>query len=165
MPGLRSLGLLLGGLALTLACTPMAKAEDGPLLSGTLEDLCRARSEDSLLLCSSYIRGSIEGLMLGQQSIVEGESSFCLPDGGVTVADVRDTFVHFVEEDTARRREMAGLVLLISLEHQYPCTEEQPDEATPPIDTTRYAAPRGIRPASPPRPTRAAPAPISGLSG
>jgi hypothetical protein len=119
--------------------------EQGPLLGGVLEDLCRANEEASGLVCTSYISGSLEGLILGQTSTEDGGSSFCLPDNGITIADVRDTFLHFIGEQTERRRELAGLMLLISLEDRFPCDDEDGD--VPFQDSARHLVPSaGARP-------------------
>lgn len=126
----RCLTLLLLGTALASAqayAMPQDDPDDTPLLGGALEDLCRDGGGASRLLCSSYLRGSLEGLILGQGSMTDGELSFCLPDRGVSTRVLRDTFLHFVSEEGERRSEVAGMLLLYSLEDRFPCAEDDED--------------------------------------
>jgi hypothetical protein len=134
---MRLIPALLVAVALAAAPTPtVAQAAppddaEGLLLGGTLEDMCRAKSGPGYLSCTSYLRGSLDGLLLGQGSITAGETSFCLPEDGVAISDLRDAFLHFVAEDDARRSDIAGILLLESLEENFPCEEPEAEPEGP----------------------------------
>lgn len=150
-------------LALALACAApaLAQAQDlattergtgGPMLGGALEDMCRVGRGPSSASCSAYLRGSFEGLMIGQASMADGDSmSFCLPDEGVTLSQVREAFLSLMLSEPDRREEYAGVSLLDSLQDAYPCKDDE--DLVPYIDTVSAhrrpgrAAPGMLRPA------------------
>jgi hypothetical protein len=128
-------------LALAGAGTLPAQAQDlarergagGPMLGGALEDMCRGRGEPSQL-CASYLRGSFEGLMIGQASMTDGgDTSFCLPDAGVTLVEVREAFLTLMLEEPDRRTEYASVSLLDTLQDAYPCADDE--DLVPYVDT------------------------------
>src|SRR6218665_2507419 len=133
-------GLL--ALTLLLACAAPTRAQDlsasergpaGPMLGGTLEDLCRDDGQRSQL-CAIYLRGSFEGLMIGQASMTDGgDMSFCLPDTGVTLAQVREGFLMLMLSEPDRRAEYASVSLLDSLQDAYPCADDE--GVVPYVDT------------------------------
>lgn len=119
-------------LSLAMVAPPPAYAQEPDpagiaMLGGTLEDLCRARDGTPTVLCTLYLRGSFEGLMVGQSSMADGETSFCLPEEGVTLAQLRKTFLDFVGGEADRRLDVAGSLLLDSLQDRFPCADDEDD--------------------------------------
>jgi hypothetical protein len=111
--------------ALSTATPAAAQAEDGPALSGQVEDLCAAKS--ALATCNAFLRGALEGLTFGQVSATGGLVSFCLP-ADVQIGEIRDTFLTYLDDDPDRRLQDAGMSLLESLEGAYPCADEGDDD-------------------------------------
>jgi hypothetical protein len=60
----------------------------------------------------------------GQMSLID-DVSFCPPDSGIDLRDVRQTFLAFLAADPARRAIGAGLSVLEALENRYPCQGPQ----------------------------------------
>ncbi|NYT42243.1 hypothetical protein HZY97_15835 [Sphingomonas sp. R-74633] len=129
--------------ALALGCAAPAHAQDlaasergagGPMLGGALEDLCRGPGGQPAQSCAAYIRGSFEGLMIGQASMTDGgDMSFCLPDQGVTLSQVREAFLTLMLSEPDRRTEYASVSLLDSLQDAYPCDDDE--DIVPYVDT------------------------------
>lgn len=129
-------------LALALSWAAPVHAQDlaasehgggGPMMGGALEDLCRGRGA-SAATCAAYLRGSFEGLMIGQASMTDGgDMSFCLPDEGVTLSQIREAFLTLMLSEPDRREEYAGVSLLDSLQDAYPCDDDA--ELVPYVDT------------------------------
>jgi hypothetical protein len=130
-------------LALALGCAAPAQAQDlatsergagGPMLGGALEDICRGARGQPAETCAAYLRGSFEGLMIGQASMTDGgDMSFCLPDEGVTLAQVREAFLTLMLSEPDRRTEYASVSLLDSLQDAYPCEDDE--DLVPYVDT------------------------------
>lgn len=140
LPVLLALAFAAAPGAASAQAAPPEESEEGLLLGGALEKMCRAKSGSDDLLCTSYLRGSLDGLVLGQGSVTAGETSFCLPEDGVTISDVRDTFLHFVAEDETRRSDIAGILLLESLEESFPCQDPGADPEAPSLAPNVAAA-------------------------
>ncbi|MEP9359655.1 Rap1a/Tai family immunity protein [Sphingomonas sp. KR3-1] len=135
-------------LALAGAAALPAQAQDlarergagGPMLGGALEDLCRGQGQPSQL-CASYLRGSFEGLMIGQASMTDGGgTSFCLPDVGVTLTEVREAFLTLMLAEPDRRTQYAGVSLLDTLQDAWPCADD--DDLVPYVETASAQARR-----------------------
>lgn len=109
------------------------RGSGGPMLGGALEDMCRGGGQPSQL-CAAYLRGSFEGLMIGQTSMTDGgDMSFCLPDDGVTLTQLRQAFLMLMLSEPDRRTEYASVSLLDSLQDAYPCDDDE--DLVPYVDT------------------------------
>jgi hypothetical protein len=142
-------------LALALGCAAPVHAQDlamnergagGPMLGGALEDLCRETRGQPNASCTAYLRGSFEGLMIGQASMADGDDmSFCLPDQGITLSQVRQAFLTLMVSEPDRREQYAGVSLLDSLQDAYPCADDE--DLVPYVDTAsayrRQGSPAG----------------------
>jgi hypothetical protein len=135
-------------------------APQGPLSSADLVALCNARSRDSANACTVYLRGAFEGLISAETSLADGDPTFCLPDDGVSLSEIRSTFVHYVAADPEQADMGASAVLLASLEDNYPCLDDQDGDAAPQIASTIVRDTRRIQAARIARvqPARIAPA-------
>jgi len=95
--------------------------DPGIVLGGQIADMCLVGTGPQSLMCSAFLRGTFEGLMFGQISATGGMVSFCLPAEGVSLGDLRDTFLDYLDDEPDRRTEEAGMLLLDSLQDRYPC--------------------------------------------
>lgn len=117
-------------IALAVLIAAPVPDDDHPLSGGELADLCASPSELPSLVCATYLRGAMEGLISADDELTDGDMSFCLPGDGISVTEIRDGFLASIDEAPELRDESAGMVLLASLRLHYPCgTEEMPEDS------------------------------------
>ncbi len=100
---------------------------DTAISAGALQDICSTGGAVSVLACNAYLRGAMEGLLLGQLSTTGDLVTFCLPAEGISSSETRSIFLGFVEGEPERRRDEAGLMLLTALEDNFPCPDDYDD--------------------------------------
>jgi hypothetical protein len=105
---------------------------DVPVLSGDVLDVCGQSKAAMRMVCAAYLHGAFEGLMFGQASATGGRVSFCPPPQGITLEDMRSSFLEFLAHRPEEREASASLALLMALEDQYPCEGDDGDTAPDP---------------------------------
>jgi hypothetical protein len=115
--------------------TPSA---DGPVLGERIYDLCSAVGDLQSGMCLTYLRGMMEGLLIGEVK-GDGDTSFCLPDDD-SIPNLREIFVvTFASGDaTERQSEDAGQILLEGLEDSFPCPDSDDDDHPTSTDLVSY---------------------------
>jgi hypothetical protein len=128
--------LLSAAISVTLGSTVPGHAQnmvDVPVLSSDVLDVCGQSKAAMRMVCAAYLHGAFEGLMFGQASATGGRVSFCPPPQGITLEDMRSSFLEFLAHRPEEQEASASLALLMALEDQYPC--EGDDMDTPPDAT------------------------------
>jgi hypothetical protein len=118
----------------TGAAAAEADPADSAVSAGAVQDMCSTAGAVSGLACNAYLRGAMEGLLLGQLSATGDLVTFCLPVEGISSRETRSIFLSFVGTEPARRGDDAGIVLLTALENVFPCPDydDLPDDGPGP---------------------------------
>jgi Rap1a immunity proteins len=87
-----------------------------------LFSLCRSDEfSREMTACYSYIEGTLDGWLTSENTF-NHEPGFCIPQG-VTLMQLRDSFVRWLENNPERRHEEGSVLIVDSVIHAFPCAE------------------------------------------
>jgi Rap1a immunity proteins len=88
---------------------------------GYVYDTCVSTERMAQLACATYIRGLLEGLVVGSLAGVDEAGTFCLPESGLDPFEARKLLLDFMKRDPGSRFERTGILFLVALEDRFPC--------------------------------------------
>lgn len=78
-------------------------------------------------VCSGFLSGAVEGLIMGQLVASDAEPTFC-PPANLLIGELKALFLDFANEHPEQKEDDASLTLLNVLEIYFPCAEPEAEE-------------------------------------